>query len=150
MFRKFAGFWIQNEKLSFIVISLTLLAGIFSWFMIPKQYNPDIVVPAYQIDLQIPGYSAREVKDLVVSPLENKLFEIEGVEHVYGFASKDFASVIVSFFVGEEKEKATTRLYNKLNSNMGQKPYGVQDIQIKAIDPDEIPIFSIALAYQGT
>jgi len=99
MFSKFALFWIENKKLSFIVIILMLLAGIFSRIMLPKQYNPDIVVPAYQIDIIAPGYSAQETKHLIVSPLENKLFEIEGIEHVYGYATKDYASIMVSFLV---------------------------------------------------
>jgi multidrug efflux pump subunit AcrB len=57
---------------------------------------------------------------------------------------------MVSFLVGEDKEDATTRLYNKMNSNIDQKPLGVTDIQIKAIDPDEIPIFSIAITKKSS
>ena len=146
MFRKFAWFRIANQKLSFIIIILTLIAGAFSRIMLPKQYNPDIIVPAFQIDIIAPGYSASESKKLIVNPLENKLFEIEGVEHVYGYASKDFASIMVSFQVGEDKEDATTRLYNKIQSNSNQQPLGIQNMQITAIDPDEIPIFSIAIS----
>jgi len=114
--------------------------------MLPKQYNPDIVVPAFQIDILVPGYNASESKKLIINPLENKLFEIEWVEHIYGYASKDFASIMVSFFVWEDKEDATTRLYNKIQSNKDQQPLGIQNMQITAIDPDEIPIFSIAIS----
>jgi multidrug efflux pump subunit AcrB len=53
------------------------MAGVFSRFMLPKQYNPDIVVPAFQLNVIAPGYSSEEVKKLIVNPLENKLFEIE-------------------------------------------------------------------------
>ncbi len=145
MFSKFAEFWIKNSKLTFVFILLIIWSGVFSWLTLPKQYNPDIVVPAFQVTVAAPGYSSQEIQELVVKPLENKLSEIQGVEHVYGYASKDMGSVMVSFFVGVDKEKATTRIYNKIMSNMDMKPLGVADPIIKPLDPDDIPIYTVAV-----
>lgn len=150
MFSKFAEFWIKNSKLTFVFILLIIWAGAFSWLTLPKQYNPDIVVPAFQVTVPAPGYSSQEIQELIVKPLENKLSEIQGVEYVYGYSSKDVGSVMVSFFVGVDKEKATTRIYNKIMSNMDIKPLGVADPIIKPLDPDDIPIYTVAITAPST
>ncbi len=145
MISKFTRFWIENSKITVVFMILTLIIWVFSWIVIPKQYNPDIVVPAYNIIVPAPWFSSEEVRNLIVKPLEDKMWEVQWVEHVYGIANKDYWAVMVSFYVWTDKEKATTRLYNKIFSNINLKPLGVQDPIIKNIDPDEIPIFTIAL-----
>jgi len=132
------------------MIILIIWAWVFSWITIPKQYNPDIVVPAFQITIPAPWFSDEEVKQLIINPLENKIMEIEWVEHVYGYTNRDFGSVMVSFFVWVDKEKATTRLYNKIYSNLNLKAIWVQEPIIQAIDPDEIPIYSFAIISEQT
>ncbi len=145
MISKFAKFWIENTKITIVFMILAIIVGVFSWIVIPKQYNPDIVVPAYNIIVPAPWFSAQEVRNLIVKPLEDKMWEVQDVEHVYWVSAKDYGAVMVSFYVWTDKEKATTRLYNKIFSNINLKPLGVQDPIIQNIDPDEIPIFTIAL-----
>ena len=63
------------------------------------------------------------------------------------YASDNFTSVMVSFKVGIPQEIAKTRLYDKMYSNYDLKPFEVKDINIKSIDPEELPQLSIALTY---
>ena len=146
MLEKFIKFWVKNWKITLMFIIIVFLWGILSWIMIPKQYNPDIVVPAFEIIVPAPGYSSQEVQQLVVKPFENKLNEIEGVEHIYSVANRDYAAIMVMYYVGTDKEKATTRLYNKINSSIDIKPLWVQEPSIKSIDPDDIPIYTFAIS----
>ena len=145
MIRKFTEFWIKNGKITVIFMIIFMIWWIFSWLVIPKQYNPDIIVPAFNIIVPAPWYNAKEVENLIVKPLENKLMEIEWVEHVYWVAHADRGAVMVSFYVWTDKEKATTRLYNKIFANIDLSPLGVQKPIIKPIDPDDIPIYTFAI-----
>jgi multidrug efflux pump subunit AcrB len=54
MIKKFAQFWIENSKVTIVLLIITVLAGIGSYIMIPKQYNPDIPVPAFNIIVPAP------------------------------------------------------------------------------------------------
>jgi multidrug efflux pump subunit AcrB len=71
MFTKFVRFWIENTKLTIVLIILILLSGVFSRIMIPKQYNPTIEAPAFIISVQAPGYNFKQINKLVVKPLES-------------------------------------------------------------------------------
>jgi multidrug efflux pump subunit AcrB len=54
-----------------------LLTGLLSYIILPKQYNPTIVVPAFEIVVPSAGLDVDEISKIVVSPLENKLMELE-------------------------------------------------------------------------
>jgi multidrug efflux pump subunit AcrB len=53
---------------------------------LPKQYNPTIIVPAFQINIAAPGLSPEEVNTYITSEVENKIMELEGIDEVYGMS----------------------------------------------------------------
>jgi len=83
----------------------------------------------------------------VLNELENKIMELEGVDDLYGLSSDHMVSVTVKFRVGEDAEKAKIRLLQKLSQNMGLKPLGVSDPKVVAINPDDLPQITYAIAY---
>lgn len=149
MFAKIAKFFIENSKLTFVIVLITILAWTGSYFIIPKQYNPTIIVPAFQIFIEAPWLDATETSRLIVSPLENKIMELEGIDEVYGMAADNYGSAMVKFKVWEDKEKAKIRLSQKLSENNELKPLWVKDPIIKTIDPDELPQITFAISYNG-
>jgi hypothetical protein len=40
-------------------------------------------------------------------------------------------------------------LYDKIYGNYNLRPFGVTDVQIKSIDPEELPQVSLAITYSG-
>jgi len=49
MFSSIAKFFIQNSKLTVVLIIVILISWVWSYFILPKQYNPTIVVPAFNV-----------------------------------------------------------------------------------------------------
>lgn len=146
MFSKLAAFFIHNSKLTFIIVGVTLLAGIISYILIPKQYNPTIVVPAFYIQIPSLGLSSEENKNLILDELEDRVMEVEGIDKIYGVAGDNFVGLMVQFLVGEEKEKAKIRLLQKVNEIPLETSLGAEKALIKTIDPDELPQISYSLS----
>ncbi|MDD2487624.1 MAG: efflux RND transporter permease subunit [Candidatus Gracilibacteria bacterium] len=149
MFEKFTRFFLENEKITIVLITIIAFFGTGAYIMLPKQYNPSIVAPAFNIQIPINGYSSIDASQFVAKELENKIKELEGVDKIMSYSSDDFTSTMVSFKVGLSQEIAKTRLYDKLYGNYDLKPFGVSDIQIKSIDPEELPQVSFAMTYLG-
>lgn len=116
MFEKFAKFFLDNHKLTLVVITAISFFGLLSYLLLPKQYNPSIVAPAFEIKVPTPGYSSSQSSIFVVQELENRIKELPRVDKLYGYASEGFASVTVSFEVGTDLEEAKTRIHDKLIS----------------------------------
>jgi len=142
MIKKFTQFWLENTKVTIVLLIVTVIAGTGAYIFIPKQYNPDIPVPAYSIIVPAPWFSAKEVQNLVVEPLEDKIYEIKDIDHVYGVAKDNFWVVQVRYEVWTDKEKATTRLYNKIFENLWNKPIWIQRPIIRKMDSDDFPVYT--------
>ena len=60
-----------------------LQLGLFAVMVTPREEEPQIDVTFANVFIAYPGASALEVEQLVSSPMERILSEIDGVEHIY-------------------------------------------------------------------
>ncbi len=150
MLEKFAKYFLDNQKITLVAITAISFFGILSYALLPKQYNPSIVAPAFEITVPVRGYSSADSSRLVVREIENRLAELEGIDDLYGYSGDEFASVMASFEVGTDAEKAKARLYDKLSSNYALRPYGIEAMNIRSIDPEDLPQVVFAVRYQGS
>lgn len=147
MFKNIAEFFIKNSKLTFVLVFVSLGIGISSYFALPKQYNPTIVVPAFSIQIQGYWLNAEEINKTIVTPTENLIMEIEWIDEVYWYSYDNMWAVMAKFKVWVTSENAKIRLNQKLNENLNQKPSEIWNPIIKAIDPEDLPQITYAISY---
>jgi len=145
VFKKLAGVFIRNKELGVLVILFIVAFGLFGFILMPKQYNPEIVAPAFRINTEFPGATAEEVYELVTRPMEDKMREIRDVDDIYSQSRPGYSSVLVTFSIGSDEHAAKIDLVQRLRSNMGEKPVGAEDPFIEEIDTDDVPIMTLAL-----
>jgi multidrug efflux pump subunit AcrB len=136
---------VMNSYFPPIFILLVLIIGAVSLWLTPKEEDPQIVVPMADVIIQAPGLSAQQVEKQVTEPLEKILSQIDGVEYVYSSSMKGAAQVIVRYYVGEQREEALIKLYNKLYANQDKIPASVTSWIVKPVEIDDVPIVVAAL-----
>ena len=141
---KIAGTFI-NSKLTALLVGFSILLGAGAIMLLPREEEPQIVVPMVDLFVQMPGATAKEVEERVTGPMEKLLWEIPGVEYVYSTSSPGYAMVIVRFYVGEDEEEAIVRLNQKMFANMDLIPQGVSPPLIKPRSIDDVPILALTL-----
>lgn len=142
---KLADFFITS-KLSVLFVLACVLVGILAVTLTPREENPQIIVPAAEIRVLLPGVSAAEVDDLVIRPLEGQVKQITGVDHVYATAFNSMGAVMVQFKVGEDKEKSLVKLYDCILGNRERLPAEAGTPLIRSVDVDDVPIVTVTLA----
>ena len=139
---KFASVWI-GSKLTPLVIAGSLLLGAFAVWKLPREEEPQIIVPMVDVFVQMPGASAREVEERVTKPMEKLLWEIPGVEYIYSTSSPGMSTAIVRFLVGQDEEKSIVRLNQKLNANLELIPPGASPPLVKPRSIDDVPVLAL-------
>jgi multidrug efflux pump subunit AcrB len=139
---KFARAWI-GSKLTPLVIAGSLLLGAFAVWKLPREEEPQIIVPMVDVFVQMPGASPHEVEERVTKPMEKLLWEIPGVEYIYSTSSPGMSQAIVRFLVGQDEEKAIVRLNQKLNANLDLIPPGASLPLVKPRSIDDVPILAL-------
>jgi multidrug efflux pump subunit AcrB len=134
-----------NSKLTPLFIAASLALGVFAVAIIPREEEPQILVPMLDITTAMPGASPAEVEERVTLPIENLVHQISGVEYVYSTSSPGQSLVIVRFLVGTPQEDALIKVYSKLYSNFDRMPPGVSQPLIKARSIDDVPILALTL-----
>ncbi|MFC1857619.1 efflux RND transporter permease subunit [Thermodesulfobacteriota bacterium] len=139
---KIAHFFIDS-KLTPLIIIASVLLGTAAVIALPREEEPQIIVPMVDIFVQMPGASAKEVEERVTRPMEKLLWEIQGVEYVYTTSSPGVSMAVVRFFVGEDEEKSIVRLQSKLMASYDRIPWNVAPPLIKPRYIDDVPILAI-------
>ena len=136
----------------FLKNPLTAVLGIFLLLMgylalntMPREEDPQIAISGGAVIVPMPGATPKEIENIIVKPLERKLREVRGIEHVYGMAMDNVGVVNVMYYIGENREDSNLKLYDKVMQNMDKMPKGVMQPLIKPFDIDiDIPIVTVA------
>jgi multidrug efflux pump subunit AcrB len=141
---KLAKGFLRNPLTPILGIFL-LVIGYMALMLMPREENPQMVVSGSTVIIALPGATASEVENVIVKPLERKLKEVKGIEHIYGMAMDNVAVINAAFYIGEEKEDSNLKIYDKIMQNMSILPKGAMQPIIKPLDIDvDIPIVSVA------
>ncbi|WP_018232069.1 efflux RND transporter permease subunit [Thioalkalivibrio thiocyanodenitrificans] len=143
---RIAGKFLTSEITPLLAL-VGLLLGLFAVMVTPREEEPQINVTFANVFIPFPGATAREVAQLVSSPAEQVLSEIEGLEHVYSVSQPGMSVLTVQFKVGEDRTAAIVRLYNQIFSNQDWLPQGLGVGQpiIKPRGIDDVPIVAVTL-----
>ena len=142
---RLAKAFLLSKITAMIMLAITLV-GLVAMMVTPREYNPQIVVPAANIIVAKPGATAAEVENMVVKPLEAIMNAQSGVKHTFGYAVNDYGVVTVQFDVGQDQEKSLVKLYNQLMQNMDRMPPGEMQPIVKPVNVDDVPIMTLTLA----
>ena len=134
-----------DSKLTPLFIVSSLLVGILAVVVIPREEEPQIVVPMLDVSTAMPGASPEEMEQRVTKPLESVLREISGVEFVYSTSSPGNSLVIARFLVGTREEDALIKVYSKLNANRNKLPVAASQPVVKLRSIDNVPILALTL-----
>jgi len=135
-----------NSRLTPLLIVGSLALGLFAVIALPREEEPQIIVPMIDVFVQMPGASPAEIEQRIARPLEKLLWEVPGVEYLYSTSSTGQALVIVRFYVGENEEAALVRLNQKIAANMDLIPPGALPPLVKPRSIDDVAVMALTLS----
>jgi multidrug efflux pump subunit AcrB len=127
-----------NSRLTPLLTVASLVAGMGAVLTTPREEEPQISVPMVDVFSSLPGATPEEVDRRITEPLERRLWEISGVEHLYSMSGPSGAMTTVRFRVGDDPQESVVKVFAKLA--------GTQ-VLVKLHTIDEVPI--LALTFWG-
>lgn len=95
---------IKERKVTFVLAAALLFFGVYAYYFLPKQENPDTSSPMAQIVTILPGATAEEVELLLTKPIENAISELEGISYMTSYSNPSASVVLVSLNYNVEYE----------------------------------------------
>ncbi|SHO81070.1 RND multidrug efflux transporter; Acriflavin resistance protein [hydrothermal vent metagenome] len=135
----------MKSPLTSVLGVFLLLMGYLALNIMPREEDPQIAISGGAVIVPMPGATPDEVENIIIKPLERKLREVSGIEHIYGMAMNNVGIVNVMYYIGENREDSNLKLYDKVMQNMDKMPKGVMQPLIKPFDIDiDVPILTFA------
>jgi multidrug efflux pump subunit AcrB len=111
-----------DSRLTPLFVLASIALGALAVVALPREEEPQIIVPMVDVFVQMPGATPADVEQRVTRPLEQLLWEVPGVEYVYSTSSPGQSMVVVRFKVNEPQEAALVRLKSETGRECGSHP----------------------------
>ena len=138
-----------HSKLTPLFMVGSMMLGLFAVLALPREEEPQIVVPMVDVFAAMPGATPAEVEQRLTRPLETLLWEIPGVEYLYSTSSPGQSMVVVRFLVGQNEEDALVRITQKLAARPDLLPPGAPPPVVKLRSIDDVPVMAVTLWGDG-
>ena len=134
-----------RSRLTPLITVASLAAGLLGILATPREEEPQISVPMIDVIAALPGASPSEAENLLGRPIEQRMLELPGVDHVYTMSGEGYSMVTVRFRVGEDQERSVTRVRARLESSMDKAPAGALPPIVKPHSVDDVPVLTLTL-----
>ncbi len=131
--------------ISMIMVALILL-GVIALPMLPVALEPNLSIPIAVVAVPWSGYTPSVVEQQVTVPVEKAMSGVEGVQEVDSMSRDGESIVMLHFGYSQNMDTAVADIRDKVNQMMGQLPSTVSAPEIIKMDPNSMPIMTMALS----
>lgn len=143
--KNFWTFFVNNNKLTLILILLFLVFGTFSIFQIKKESAPEVDIPVALISTIYPGASAEDVEELITYPIESKVLSIDEIHKISSVSKNSVSVIIVQFDVKANSNEKIAELKDEVDKAKKDLPKDAEDPRVEKISFENIPIIRYSL-----
>ena len=136
---------IDNYQFTLIIFFLLLFAGIRSYLTMPRTENPDIVMPGVSVITIFPGASPIDMEELIVSPIEEAINELDDIKRINTSIIDGVASIAVEFDFSTNADKKYDDVVQKVNGIKNDLPEGILDLKMIQWTSSDVAMLQLAM-----
>ncbi|MBN2853366.1 MAG: efflux RND transporter permease subunit [Clostridia bacterium] len=121
---------IKNRKITLLFVAVILAAGVFNYYVSPKQESPDFSIPYAMITTVYPGASQEDVDRQVTSKIEESLMQLDGYNTCSSYSSSNLSLVILELDFNADRDKVFDQLNKNMEALSKQLPEQALDIKV--------------------
>src|SRR5690606_7566710 len=97
-----------------LILAILLISGLFSYFAIPKESEPDVAIPIIYVNLTHEGISPEDAERLLIRPMETELRNLEGLSELRATATEGSAVLMLEFDAGFDADQGLADVREKV------------------------------------
>lgn len=140
---------LKNKNTVFLLTLALGAFGLFSYINLPKELNPDIVMPTILVQTVYPGNPPVDIENLITRPLEKEIESIKGIKQLNSTSAMDVSLIIVEFNTNVEISEALQEVKDAVDKAKQELPNDLIDFGdpvVTDIEFSEFPVLNINLS----
>ena len=134
--RRFIQAAIEHNRAVLLSLGALLLGGLVVMAKIPKEADPEIVIPTIYANLVHEGISPEDAERLLIRPVEQQVRSLEGVKEITATAFLGGANVFVEFEAGVDVRRALQDVREKVDSAKAEFPADTEEPFVSEVKMD--------------
>ena len=141
--------FIKRPVLSTVISILIVLLGFIGLVSLPIEQYPNIAPPNIMVITSYPGADAETVKNAVITPLEESINGVEGMDFITSTASPGSAMIQVTFRQGANPDMCAVNVQNRVSQATPLLPSEVNQIGVRVVKRQSSQVLMVSLTSDG-
>jgi multidrug efflux pump subunit AcrB len=136
---------IDNYQFTLVVFLILIVAGIASYFQMPRMENPTVYISGGSVIVIYPGANPRDMEQLVAIPIEEAINELDDIRKITTSLRDGVAAISVEFEHGTDAQEKYNEMVARVNAMMGELPEDLLRVELIQWTSTDVNIVQLAL-----
>ena len=141
--------FIKRPVLSTVISIAIVLLGFIGLVSLPIEQYPNIAPPTVVVQTQYPGADAETVKNSVITPLEESINGVEGMDYMTSTASAGSAQIQILFRQGINADMCAVNVQNRVSQAQALLPAEVTRVGVTVTKRQSSQVIMYTLTSDG-
>jgi len=142
---RISNYAVKNYQFTLIMFVMVIVLGVTTIMDMPRAEDPDMNAPQYPIIIVYPGTSPSDMEELVINPIEKRIYGLENIKRLRSTISDGLAVINVEYKFGSDVDEKYSELIREINSIRNDLPKEIAKIEVQKISPTTVNVLQIAL-----
>lgn len=142
---RISNYAVRNYQFTLIMFLMVVVLGITTIIDMPRAEDPDMNAPQYPVIIVFPGTSPQDIEELVINPIEKKIYGLENIKRIRSYISDGLAVMNIEYKYSSNVDDKYSELIREINSLRDQLPEGIVKIDIQKVSPNTVNVLQISL-----
>lgn len=136
---------VDRSTTTLVALVLIIVTGVGSYFRMPREKYPEIIIPRVIITTIYEGVSPTDIESLVTIPLEKELAGLDDLRDMSSYSAEGVSSIDLEFEPSIDIDTALQKVRDKVDQARPDLPDEAEDPLIEEINFSEFPIMYLSL-----
>jgi multidrug efflux pump subunit AcrB len=142
---KISEYAVKNYQFTLIMFLMAAAVGVTTLFNMPRSEDPETEAPQFAIVVVYPGTSPKDMEELVVDPVEERVNELEDIKRIRTNINDGLAVIRVEYKYESDPDEKYQELVREVGSLRNDLPQEIFSIDINKFQPSDVNIVQLAL-----
>jgi multidrug efflux pump subunit AcrB len=142
---KISEYAVKNYQFTLVIFIMAIALGVTTLFDMPRSEDPVTNSPMFPVVVVYPGTSPSDMEELVVKPLEKKIYSLENIKRIKTTIKDGVAVLTVEYKYGSIVNDKYQELIREVNGMRDELPPEILSIDVKKITPSDVNVLQVAL-----
>lgn len=140
---------IKNYQFTLIMVLMVAVLGASSLLNMPRAEDPEMHAPLYPVTVVYPGTSPEDMEELVVKPLEQQIYSLDGIQKIKTTISDGLAVLLVEFEYKSDVDQKHQEMTREVNAMRERLPQDIYRLEVDKFAPSDVNILQMELVSEN-